>query len=44
MLGASYASLPDGCVKMVELAGAFFYCGGEWYRQVGPAYRAVKEP
>lgn len=44
VIGASYASLPPGCMKMVELAGTYFYCSGEWYRQVGSVYRAVKEP
>ena len=44
VIGASYASLPGGCMKMVEAGGTFFYCSGEWYRQVGGGYRAVKEP
>jgi hypothetical protein len=44
VIGASYASLPSGCMKMVEAGGSYFYCGGEWYRQVGSGYRAVREP
>lgn len=44
VVGASYASLPSGCMKMVEAGGTYFYCGGEWYRQVGGGYKAVKEP
>jgi hypothetical protein len=44
VIGASYASLPGGCMKMIEAGGAFYYCGGDWYRQVGRAYRAVEQP
>ncbi|MCL6683539.1 hypothetical protein [Sphingomonas alba] len=44
-LGATYASLPGGCMKMVEAGGAYFYCGGDWYRQVGAGqFKAVREP
>jgi len=44
LIGASYASLPGGCMKMIEAGGTYFYCGGEWYRQVGGGYRAVAQP
>ena len=44
VVGASYASLPPGCMKMVEVGASFFYCSGEWYRQVGKQYRAVARP
>jgi hypothetical protein len=45
VMGRTYASLPGGCMKMVEKAAAYFYCGGEWYRQVGQSqYRAVGKP
>ena len=44
VIGASYTSLPPGCMKMVEAGGSYFYCGGEWYRQVGSGYRAVRGP
>ena len=45
VIGASYASLPGGCMKMIEEGVSFYYCSGEWYRQVGEgrsaSYRAV---
>jgi hypothetical protein len=44
VVGSTYASLPGGCMKMIEAGSAFYYCGGDWYRQVGRAYRAVREP
>jgi hypothetical protein len=44
VVGSTYASLPGGCMKMIEAGGAFYYCGGDWYRQVGRAYRAVEQP
>src|SRR5690348_17043488 len=45
VIGRTYASLPGGCMKMVEKAASYFYCGGDWYRQVGSSeYRAVKKP
>ena len=45
-IGATYASLPGGgCLKMIEGGAAYFYCGGEWYRQVGRGqYKAVARP
>jgi hypothetical protein len=44
-MGRTYASLPGGCMKMVEKAASYFYCGGDWYRQVGSSeYRAIKKP
>ena len=44
VIGASYSSLPGGCMKMIEAGGSYYYCGGEWYRQVGGQYRAVAQP
>jgi hypothetical protein len=44
VLGKSYDALPGGCLKMLAPAGAFFDCSGEWYRQVGTGYRAVRMP
>ena len=45
VIGASYASLPGGCMKWIEGGASYFYCGGgEWYRQLGKQYRAVARP
>ena len=44
VVGKSYASLPGGCMKIVEPGVSHFYCSGEWYRQVGSQYRAVQRP
>jgi hypothetical protein len=45
VMGRTYASLPGGCMKMVEKAASYFYCGGDWYRQVGSrSYKAVSKP
>jgi hypothetical protein len=45
VIGASYASLPPSCMKMIEEGVSFYYCDGDWYRQVGSGrsttYRAV---
>ncbi len=42
VVGASYASLPGGCMKMIEGGASYYYCGGgEWYRPVGKQYRAI---
>lgn len=45
VVGATYASLPGGCMKMIESGAAYYYCSGEWYRQVregrSPLYQAV---
>lgn len=41
VLGASYASLPGSCMKMIEDGVSFYYCSGDWYRQEGKSYRAV---
>ena len=44
-IGASYDSLPGGCMKMIEGGNSYYYCsGGEWYQQTGKQYRAVKQP
>jgi len=44
VVGASYASLPGGCMKLIEDGQSYFYCGGEWYRQAGKQYRAIEGP
>ena len=45
VIGQSYASLPGGCMKIIEGAASYYYCGGgEWYRPVGKQYRAVEKP
>ena len=45
VIGKTYASLPGSCMKLIEEGVSFYYCGGEWYRQVGEGraamYRAV---
>ncbi len=44
-IGSSYASLPGGCMKMIDEGVSFYYCGGgEWYKQAGKLYRAVAKP
>jgi hypothetical protein len=44
-IGRSYDSLPGGCMKMVEGGASYFYCGGDWYREVGRSlYQAVASP
>ena len=48
VIGKSYASLPGGCMKMIEEGASYYLCSGEWYRQVGGGsaakYRAVAQP
>ena len=44
VIGASYASLPGGCMKLIEAGASYYYCSGEWYRQAGNQYRAVAKP
>ena len=46
MIGASYNSLPpEGCMKLIEAGESFYYCSGEWYRQVAArSYKAVARP
>jgi hypothetical protein len=45
VIGASYASLPGSCMKLIEEGVTYYYCSGEWYQQVGDrrsaTYRAV---
>ena len=45
VIGASYASRPDRCMKLIEEGVSFYYCDGGWYRQVGEgrsvSYKAV---
>jgi len=47
-IGASYDTLPSGCMKMIQDGASFYLCSGEWYRQVsgesGVTYKAVKAP
>ena len=35
VIGKSYASLPSGCMKLIEGGVSYYLCSGEWYRQVG---------
>jgi hypothetical protein len=44
VVGKSYSSLPGGCMKMIEGGASYFYCSGEWYREVGRNYQAVEPP
>jgi hypothetical protein len=44
VIGRTYASLPGGCLKMVEGGASYFHCSEGWYRQVGAQYRAVAGP
>ena len=44
VIGASYASLPAGCMKMIYEGESFYLCSGEWYRQDGSQYKAVEAP
>ncbi len=44
VLGRTYASLPGGCLKMVEGRASYFHCSEGWYRQVGSQFRAVAGP
>ncbi len=45
VIGESYASLPGGCMKMIEGGASHYWCGGgEWYRPDGKQYRAVAKP
>jgi len=46
ILGNRYDALPGGgCLTMIAGGAAYYDCGGEWYRQVGPAqYMAVTQP
>jgi len=41
-VGAMYESLPGPCMKMIEDGASYYLCSGEWYRQVGSEYQAVK--
>jgi hypothetical protein len=43
-LGKLYDSLPGGCMKMIEDGAAYYNCSGDWYRQAGSRYQAVRTP
>ena len=48
-VGGTYASVPGGCMKLIEDGASYYFCGGgEWYRQTGDGsgakYRAVARP
>lgn len=43
-VGNTYASLPGGCMKLIEASGTYYHCSGEWYQRVGGEYKAVKAP
>ena len=48
VIGASYDSLPGGCMKLIEEGVSYYYCSGDWYRQAGwgrsATYKAVARP
>lgn len=49
VIGSTYASLPpQGCMKLIEDGASYYFCSGEWYRQLGTGrvakYRAVARP
>ena len=45
VVGGIYASLPAGCMKLIEEGVSYYLCSGEWYRQMGSGssatYKAV---
>ena len=41
VIGSTYASLPDSCMKLIDDGVSYYYCSGEWYRQTGKLYLAV---
>ena len=44
-VGASYDSLPSGCMKMIEGSQSYYWCsGGEWYRAEGKQFKAIAKP
>ena len=45
VVGKSYSSLPDSCMKLIEGGASYYYCGGEeWYRGAGKKFLAVRKP
>lgn len=46
VIGSTYASLPAGCMKMIDGGATYYYCDGDWYQQVGDGrsatYKAVQ--
>ena len=44
VIGRTYASLPGGCMKLIERGASYYICSGDWYRQVGSQYKAVARP
>ena len=44
VLGRTYSSLPGGCGKLIQDGASYYVCSGEWYRQVGSEYKAVRMP
>ena len=48
VIGKSYASLPGGCMKMIEEGAAYYYCDGDWYQEFGwgrdAKYKGVAQP
>ena len=43
-IGELYDSLPSPCMKMIEGGESYYLCSGDWYRQAGAQYVAVKAP
>ena len=45
IIGRNYSSLPSACMKIIEDGAQYYYCSGEWYREVGAGqFRAVVQP
>lgn len=50
VVGDSYSDLPGGCMKLIEDGASYYYCSGEWYRQMAGGtgksaqYKAVAKP
>lgn len=48
VIGNNYDWLPGACMKMIEGGASYYYCRGEWYRQIregrSPLYWAVARP
>ena len=48
VIGSTYASLPpQGCMKLIDDGVSYYYCGGDWYRQLGGRggrFKAVAKP
>ena len=43
-IGKSYASLPGGCMKLIQDGVSYFNCSGDWYQPKNGGYVAVNAP